>query len=711
MSDPSPFRPEGPRSAGVGGDADHAVIVTGDNNLVLRFEGDEAASVRALRDRPLPDRPFQLPSDVADFVGRRKDVENLLAVFRSGQGRVAISALGGMGGIGKTALAVHVAHQLAADFPAGQIVVDLRGTSPEPLTPADAMRRVITALELEARVSDDLDQTAAQYRSLLHDKRLLLLLDNAADAAQAKPLFPDPPAAAIVTSRRTLALPGVTSLSLDALSEKDACALVGRIAGPRRTTAGERRKIAELCGRLPLALRVAASFLKVHPDWTVPEYLEALASERKRLELLKQDDLDVEAALGLSAAQLVREQPDLAARWQVLSVFPADFDRAAAAAVWEASEEEARDALSSLLERNLLEYARQSGRYSLHDLMRLVARRAFSYGPGHADPQADQDRLAQGAARHAVYYQQVLAAAEGLYLKGGDSILPGLRLFEREWHNVQTGQSWAAGHADQDDSAARLVSDYANAGANVLLFRLPPRERIVWHEAALAAARRLRDRGAEGRHLGNLGIAYRELGEPRQAIEFHEQALAMDRELGDRRGEGQDLGNLGNAYIDLGEPRRAIEFLEQRLAIAREVGDRRGEGYGLGNLGNAYRALGEPRRAIEFLEQTLAIAREIGGRRVEGNALCNLGVAHRHLEEPRRAMEFYEQALAIAREIGDRAGEGIAMWNMALSLRMVGEPARAIELAEGALGIFEQIESPHAAKVRAALDEWRGEKA
>jgi tetratricopeptide (TPR) repeat protein len=239
-----------------------------------------------------------------------------------------------------------------------------------------------------------------------------------------------------------------------------------------------------------------------------------------------------------------------------------------------------------------------------------------------------------------------------------------------------------------------------------------PRRAIEYHQQALVIAREIcaasTERSAEwadarrneGIHLGNLGLAYADLGEPRRAIEFYDQALAISREIGDRGDEGADLGALGLAYADLGEPRRAIEYLEQALVIAREIGDRRNEGNWLGNLGLAYVALGEPRRVIEYHEQALAIAREIGDRRNEGAWLGNLGLAYADLEEPRRATEFYNQALVISREVNDRRGEGIALGNL-------GEPRRAMEYLEQALAIFEEIESPYAEQARRRLAELR----
>jgi tetratricopeptide (TPR) repeat protein len=180
-------------------------------------------------------------------------------------------------------------------------------------------------------------------------------------------------------------------------------------------------------------------------------------------------------------------------------------------------------------------------------------------------------------------------------------------------------------------------------------------------------------------------------------------------EIGDSREEGYALGNLGVAYADLGENQRAIDFFQQQLTIVREIGDRRGEGNALGNLGLAYWNLGETERATVFWEQQLTIARELGDRRSEGLAVGNLGIAYMNLGKTRRAIELYKQRLDIAREIGDRRGEGMALWYESLALHQLGERAHAIQHAEKSLTIFEQIEDPNTAKVRAQLDMWREE--
>ncbi|MFZ0050269.1 MAG: tetratricopeptide repeat protein [Desulfobaccales bacterium] len=657
----------GARAAAITGDVTDTVIVTGDRNFV--FKGGDAAALRQAFLALYPARLRQLPADLPDFTGREPEVEKLLHLFLDSSGQAPISALGGMGGVGKTALAVHLAHKLEVHYPEAQIFVDLAGTAAVPLSPAAAMGRVITAFEPQARLPESPDEVAALFRSHLAGRQALLLLDNAASAAQVRDLLPPPPAAAIFTSRRAIILPGLIFLNLDVLSAEEAADLVHTILGKGRATDAEIAALAGHCGRLPLALRAAGSFLATHPDWGVGEYLEALVQEKERLRRLKQEDLEVEAVLGLSAAGLGRGNPEWAGRWQGLTIFPGSFDRAGAAAVWEVEVKEARDTLNELLIRSLVLYDSATGRYRLHDLMRLVAVNAFGYGGAVPDGAADAQRLAQAAARHASHYVKILREAGDLCERGGEALGQGLKLFDREWDNLRAGQKWAEDQAGVDESAAELCNAYPDAGVYLLSLRQHPRERLRWLEAALAAARRLQDRGAEGAHLGSLGLAHHFLGEYRRAIEYHEQHLAIAREIGDRRGEGNALGSLGLAYHFLGEYRRAIEYHEQALAIAREIGDRQGEGNALGNLGLAYYSLGEYRRAIEY----------------------------------------HEQDLAIAREIGDRQGEGNARWNMSLALNELGQRQSAIAQAQEALKIYEQIESPFADEVRRQLAAWRQE--
>ena len=235
------------------------------------------------------------------------------------------------------------------------------------------------------------------------------------------------------------------------------------------------------------------------------------------------------------------------------------FHTIAMAAVLEAEEREARALLNRLTGRSLLTPV-GDGRWSLHPLLREFA----------AEKLPDED---PAWGRMAAHYVQVAGAAHELYLRGGEDLLRGLALFDLEWPHIRAGHDWAAQHAETDEEARRLCSDYPDAAAHCLALRLHRREWAAWLEEAVKAARRLGDRAAEGRHLGNLGLAYAALGEIRKAIGYYEQALEIAREIGDRRGEGADLANMGQAYKRLGDTARARELWEEALRVLEAIED------------------------------------------------------------------------------------------------------------------------------------------
>jgi tetratricopeptide (TPR) repeat protein len=624
----------------------------------------------------------QLPPPPADFVGREQEITELLSALE--RGGVTISGLQGMGGIGKTTLALKLAEQLKTRYPDAQFYLDLKGASAKPLTAAEALAHVLRAYHPTAKLPESEAELRGLFLSVLDGRRALLLMDNASDAAQVEPLIPPDSCALLVTSRKHFTLPGLFAKDLDTLPLEDARTLLLTIA-PR--IGDHANEIAEVCGCLPLALRLAASAIAKYANLRPSDYAARLKDAREQLKL-------IEASLRLSYELLTDELKKL---WRMLAVFPHTFDEPAATAVWEADADSGRDSLSELFAASLVEWNEATIRYSLHDLARVFAN----------DRLTDAERET-ARKLHAIHYKSVLVEVVGLYKNGGESSMQGLALFDLELANIHAGQAWAERSANEHADAAELCIGYPDAGIWILLFRQHPRERIKWLVPALAAARRLRRRSSEGAILGNLGEAYSVLGESRRAIELHEQSLVFLREIGDRRGEGAVLGNMGVAYADLGETKRAIEFYEQGLQIAREIGDRRGEGHALGNLGSAHWRLGETSRAIEFYQQRLQIAREIGDRRGEGNALGGMGIAYSVLGDTRRAIEFYEQHLAITREVGDRRGEGDALWNMSLAFDKLGERQKAVAHAEAALAIRVEIEDPRAAMVRKHLTIWKG---
>lgn len=651
----------------IGGD-----YVGRDKNIYIQSAADLA--VAALH---------QLPPPPADFTGRLRELAELTAQIE--RGGATISGLQGLGGVGKTALALKLAQHLTPRYPDAQFYLDLKGVSQQPLSPAEALAHVIRAYHPTAKLPEGETELRAQYLSVLHGRRALVLMDNAAGPEQVAPLVPPESCVLLVTSRRHFTLPGLHALSLDALPPADAHELLLKIAPRIGDHADE---IAELCGRLPLALRLAASALAERPDLTPADYARRLSDAKTRLSL-------VEASLALSYDLLTPEQQTL---WRHLSVFPAPFDARAAAAVWQLEPDPAQDRLGDLLKYSLLDWDDTLSRYRLHDLARLFASSRLT----------DDERIT-ALLRHAAHYLKILGECGTLYLEGEESVKNSLALFDMERRNIEAGQKFASQLANEHEVAARLCNAYGGITQHVLGLRQHPRERITWLQAALAAARKLNDRHTEGMHLGHMGLVYDALGDIHRAIELYEQDLVIAREISDRSGECATLINLGVAHCKLGEVHHGMTFFEQGLVIARELGDRRSEASVIGNMGVAYGLLSEVSRSIEFYEQNLAIAREIGDRWGVSNALGNLGNVYSDLGEVERAIEFYEQTLAIAREIGDRIVEGHTLFNIALALNKLGNRAQAIAKAEAALEIYEQIESPMTEQARKLLAELRGE--
>ena len=635
------------------------------------------------------DRPFQIDHPPRDFTGRGTEIEKMLSQFERG---ITISGVHGMGGVGKTVLAYVLAEKLRENYPDGQILVKMDGTSQNPLNPIAAMERIIHAYEPTARLPGNDEEIAAIFEKLMRGMRALILLDNAYNLDQVKPLLDKLPGtcALIITSRHIFTLPGMKLIDLNVLEQKDATDLLLRICGydlsdPNFADQEEIcKEIACLCGYLPLALRAAGSLLATSLDLSPSQYLEKLKDERTRLEEIGIVGVDagIEASIRLSYDLLPAETARV---FRMLSIFHFDFGGEAEA---EICQDEGHKHLSELLKWSLVEYQEKTERYRLHDLVRIFAENKLKSNEKAAS-------IFRMQLRYSLYYENVLYRANELFLK---SWREGTELFERERDNIIAGQRLAEENIDKDDLARELCRSYPNSGLYVLDVRIHPKMKISWLKSAMTACQMQGDRQGEGAHLGNLGLAYADLGDARKAIDYYEQALVIDREIEDRRGEGNALGNLGLAYAALGDARKAIDYYEQALVIDRKIEDRRGEGADLGNLGLAYAALGDARKAIDYYEQHLAIAREIEDRRGEGNALGNLGSAYYALGDARKAIEYYEQRIAIAREIGDRRGEANASWNLGLAYEKAGDLKRAAEMMQICVSFEREIGHPDAEK-------------
>jgi tetratricopeptide (TPR) repeat protein len=632
------------------------------------FESASEASSSEKAPQPMKFTPHQIPPPPRDFKGREDEIRDILSNFEKG---ATITGLRGMGGVGKTALALVLADKIKSQFPDGQIFIDMRGTSnnPElpPLTPAEAMAQAIRAYNPVDRLPENSNELRGLYLSILAGKRALLLLDNAANGEQVEPLLPPAGCAVFITSRIKFTLPGLAENDLDILPNDNACELLLQIA-PRIGNRAE--GLAKICGYLPIALRNAASVLAEKRDLSVSEYQRRLKDKMERLKL-------VEGSFSLSYDLLT---PERKKQWRRLSVFPEDFDRNAATAVLKMAPGPSAEALSDLVKWSLIDFipteSSEEGRYKFHDLARLFAESLL-----------ESDERADAQQRHSRHYLTILSKAGNSYNRGGENILLGLKLFDQEWPNILVGQSFVKDMVQKANLLTKsdrklflyIAESYSNEGVDFLSLCLHPQNRIQWLETSLAASRIMKDRGAEGSHLGNLGVAYYDLGDFRNAIEYFQKSLAISKEIGNRHDEYVNLDNLGNAYAILGEARKSIEYHENSLTIIRKIGNRKSEGLNLNNLGVTYLRLGEIYKAIKYFEKALAINKEIGDRQGEGFSLDSLGSAYHCLGEIRMAMEYHEKALAISREIGDRRSEGVNLGGLGGAYLSLGEIRKAIE--------------------------------
>ncbi len=620
--------------------------------------------------------PRQIPPPPRDFKGREKEIADILFNFEKG---ATITGLRGMGGVGKTALALVVADRLKNRYPDGQLFINLHGTRKNATSSSEAMTNIIHAFLPNEMLPENQNELKGMYLSVLAGKRALLLLDNASSKEQIEPLLPPKGIATLITSRNKFILPGLNKIDLDVLSLDEACELLLEISERIGDMA---QGLAELCGYHPLALRNAASVLSEREDISVNEYQRQLKDKRALLEL-------IDASFSLSYDLLPENRRQ---QWCCLSIFPDDFDRDGAAAIVGAVCDYSAQSLSDLVKWSLVDFTPSAsydgGRYKLHDLARIFA-----------ESRLEPDLQAAARRVHAQYYFGVLSKAKESYTKGNEI---GLELFDREIENIQSGLSWAEnmvhsaqnGNNQLDESTTSilyLASHYPIIGAPFFDFRQHPRIRIKWHEKALIAAKMNEDQFAEGANLSSMGRAYADLGMKSKAIEYYQRSLDISHEMGNRYGEAVSLAGLGRAYSDLRMRSKSIECHERALSLAHETGNRRGEATSLGDLGRAYFRQGETSKAIEYSQRSLDLAREMRNLRGEAASLADLGRAYSKLGETNRAIECLEEALDIAHEIGHRSGESAGLAGLGIAYADLGEISKAIECLEKALDIAHEV--------------------
>jgi DNA-binding SARP family transcriptional activator/tetratricopeptide (TPR) repeat protein len=667
--------------------------------------------------------PRQLPSDAAAFTGREAELDWLdTEVGTAGPARpVVISALDGTGGIGKSALAIHAAHRLAAAdrFPDGQLYVDLRGASDglAPLAPLEVLGRFLRMLgTAPAAIPGELEEAAARFRSLAAGRRLLVVLDNARDAFQVAPLLPGAPGCGVlVTSRQVLAgLDGAHHLHLDVLSDEEAIVLLGRLAGQQRIAAepAAAAEVTRWCGYLPLALRIAGARLAARPGWPVRALADRLADAQHRLDELELADRGVRASFAVSYQHL-GEGADPVDR-QAAGAFPLlglldgpDVGVAAATRLLDRSVGETERVLERLVDAQLLQTPAPR-RYRFHDLLRLFAREQAQAGGDESARQAALERALDWYLAGAEHADGFLMPA-GLR-PGGTVDRAGLRFEDRtgalgwleaERANLVAAARQAATHPEA--SIARVAWQLSDTLWPFLELRSHWADWQTICRAAVQAAQRAGNLPARARALAHLGSLHGRQRRYQDAMECLQRSLAVCRQVGDRWTEGMVLNNLGNVHREQGRYQEALGCYQQSLALFRAVGDRHCEGKVLNNLGEVYREQGRYQEALGCYQQDLAICRELGDARGEAITLENFG--HLHLEQGRdqQAVGCYQQALVICLRIGDRFEEARALQGLGHAVAAEQGPQAARAHWTAALGIFEDLGAPDADEIRGLL--------
>lgn len=617
------------------------------------------AAERAAIELPPPAAvtPRMVAAPPADFSGRAAEIAELSA---AAEGGARVISLQGMAGVGKTTLALRLAAELAPRGPDGALWLDLRGSSPAgPLPTAEALGRLLLPFYPASVLPGDESELAGLLARTFENRRMVVVIDDAPAGALLAQLLPPAPSLTIVTSREAPKLPeGCKARYLAPLRPADAESLLAGLAPGLGSRAAE---AAKGCGCLPFVLRFAGWALADRLDLDSTEFARRLTESRRGGAL-------ADGALAMATELLSDNARRL---WLALSAVPGSFEPAAAAALGGLREEPARAALAELVKAGLAVAGGAGGRLRLHELARA-----------HAEGRRSDAERAEGRLRHAVYSMGVLRRAEKLCAGTGDEPAAGLALLDAEWENISVAQAFAAAAPPEDDTLDHLACDFPTAGEKSLALRRSPRERILWLEAALAAARRLELRATECNYLAALGTLHAGLDEHGNAVARFEEYLAASSALADRRGECAVLGMLAAALRDSGRADRAAETWRRQLELARTLGDGRAEASALGNLALASTASGDHRGAREVGEQHLAAVRAAGDRKAELAALGTLGAARAADGDAARAAECFERQAALAAELGDARAEGVALANLSAIAGRLGEPRRAIACHE-----------------------------
>jgi tetratricopeptide (TPR) repeat protein/DNA-binding XRE family transcriptional regulator len=669
------------------------------------------------RAAPSPGGPVQLPPDTAGFSGRTAELAALDEAFAvsASAGTPTLLLVTGMAGVGKSALAVRWAAGVRTAFPGGQLFVSMRGSGSAPLPPTAVAERLLRGLGLPGtRIPEELDDRAALLRSELVHRPALLVLDDALDSEQVRPLLPaGGGCATVVTSRRRLdglvARDGARLVELDVPTHDEAELLLDLAVGDGRTRAEPiaTASLVRLCGRLPLALRIAAARLVVHRPDAVHELVDELAEEQERLSRLAVEDGDT--AVRTAFTPSYRALPPGAPRlFRLLGAQPlASLSRPAVVALAGTDPTAARRDLDVLESAHLVERD-EEGRCAMHDLIRLYAGEQ-----SHADGIPGESALA--VHRLLDWYVRVAEAGERTL----SPYIP-MRILQVThepvepvgFANQMAALAWYDGEAPHLLDAAAYAADHGHPAVSWQLADYQhtwgERHGVLPHwldayKIGLAAAVGAGDERAHASMVHGIGIALATRRRPAEALEWLQRAADLNERLGNRNGEAVAAMNVGTACMELGRWEDGAAQLNRALEVFRADGQRQRQGACLGNLGWAYRQIGEWAKAREHLLEALAFAVEAGDQYVEANVNEDLGAVAAGLGDHADALDRYRRAVEVAREAGIRQVEAWALRGIGDVHLQLGQPDAAREGWAAALDILVALDSPEADQVRARL--------
>ena len=611
---------------------------------------------------------------------------------------------------------MHAAHRVRGNFPDGQLYVDLFGATPHPLPAADVLARFLRDLGVDGReIPVDADERAARYRTILAGRRVLIVLDNARDAAQVRSLLPGTASCGVLVTTRSR-MPDLAStrlVDLNVLDDDEALTLFTRIVGDQRAAA-EPEATAELllaCAGLPLAIRICAARLATRSGWTIRAMANRLRDEHRRLDELRVGDLAVRASFQVSFASLPASVHSdgitPANAFRVLGLWHGPtISSAAAAALFGVLEYPAAEALEILVDAHLLE-SKAPDRYQFHDLLRVYSSERAVADLAAPDREAAIRRLLTWYMRTAdAAATAVLPYRYNMPLGDADDVgQPPLSF---------TGAEEALGWYDSERvNLVAATRQAAECGMHDLAWRLPAPLFIVFnsrhnwvdcidtHRIALESARRAGNRQGEAWVLNNLGNALGRSSES-EGIGHLEQALAIRREIGDRMGEAQAANNLADAYEYLGRMDEAIGLLRRALDLNRDVGYRYGEGVALSDLGAALLGVNRAEDAIDSLQQARRAFAEVAYTDGEGYVMHILGECYVSLGEEKEALECLRQSLNSHQAAGNQNRQAVTLRLLASVQARSGLSEQARESWAQAAAILDDLgDSVQAAEVRA----------